>query len=211
MKTIVPFFFVFLFVLFSACNQKAKTIPKKEQQQEVLKDTVSPKVNSHESETKEEIDLTSKLEEKVARLAQLKYNYQLKKLEKVTPAKSHLFSRLIYVSIVKKNSFKTIDSTAVQNDIYEIRTSFLKGTKPMQRNGNTYPRVTVEEYLFKSNELATNFYKALLHYKKEDPDWNFIAKEPHALFLEKNRIYFVSSGGHYMMEIYKDIVEKIKG
>lgn len=210
MKTIAPFLLVIFLILFPSCEEKAKTIPEKEQQQEVSKDTVSQKVNSHESEATKEIDLTSKLKEKVARLAQLEHNYQLKSLEVVTPAETHLLSRLTYVATVKENAFKALDLVAIQNDLYEIRTSFLKGAKPMQPNGNTYPRVTVEEYLFKSKEQAASCYKALLQSKKEASDWTFVAKEPHVLFLEENRIYYVSSGGYYMMEIYKDIAEKIK-
>lgn len=214
MKTFTSFFLIATVFTFVSCNQKTKTVsekhPKKEKVTELTDTVVREKVVSHASEISKNIDLSSKLKEKVQRLSQLEYNYQLKSLEVVTPAKTRLLSRLAYVYTVKENAFKTLDLVAIQNDIYEIRTSFLKGTKPMQPNGNTYPRVTIEEYLFKSKERATSHYKALLQSKKEASDWNFAAKEPHALFLEENSIYFVGSGGYYMMEIYKDIVEKIK-
>jgi hypothetical protein len=215
MKTFATFFLIAIILTFVSCNQKAKTVPEKTQEKETatkLTDTiVQQKVNSHESQIKKDIDYTSKLEEKVQRLSQLEHTYLLKKLEVVTPAETILLSRLTYVATVKKNAFKALDLDAIQNDLYEIRTSFLKGTKPMQPNGNTYPRVTIEEYIFKSKERAISCYKALLQSKKEASDWNFVAKEPHALFLEENSIYFVSSGGYYMMDIYEEIVKKIKG
>lgn len=209
MKIRFTIFLVAFGVLFSACNQNAKTIPEKEQKQ-VLKDTVSQKVVSHESEPIKKVDLTSKLAEKVKRLAQLEYNYVLKNLDTVPPQKTMLLGYLEYVSKLTDSSSKAIDFKLIKSNIHEIRKSFLKGTKPMHPNGNTYPRVTIEEYIFTSSESAKTAFETLMNSKKNSRLWRYF-KSPFELFVEENRLYFVNSGGFYMMEIYMDIVEKIKG
>lgn len=302
MKTITPFFLVIFLVLFSACEEKVKTVPEKEQQPKVSKDTVSPKVNSHEKniekntfdvekyaekilenkvypsdndetfnyldtflkfnsdeldlhfkvfrvivqksggalaevmgqyifsfikrrpnyflkeyatfnkkeqkqwihhlayefyfnedsvtviedefnrildfipshpekiemfnlkneiikETQNSIidtdatsyqdNLTSKLKEKVSRLAALKYNYQLKSLDTVVSKKTILLGGLKRLIKLRDTVYKDIDFTIFEKETHQMSTSFLKGTKPMPQTTNLYPRVTVEEYIFK--------------------------------------------------------------
>ena len=210
MKIHFTFFLIAFGVLFSACNQNAKTIPEKEKPPKVLKDTVSQKVVSHESEPIKKVDLTSKLAEKVNRLAQLEYNYVLKSLDTVPPQKTMLLGFLEYISKLTDSTSKEINFTLIKDSIHEIRKAFLKGTKPMYPNGNTYPRVTIEEYLFTTTESAKTAFETLMNSKKNRRLWKYF-KSPHELFLEENSIYFVNSGGYYMMEIYMDIVEKIKG
>lgn len=209
MKSLVTFFLVILLASFSACTEKGKTIPEKEQQPKVLQDTVSPKVNSHESEPIKKVALTSKLAEKVHRLAQLEYNYVLKSLDTVSTQKTMLLGYLEYISKVTDSTSKEIDFELIKDSIHEIRKAFLKGTKPMYPNGNTYPRVTIEEYLFTTSESAKIAFETLMNSKKNSRLWSYF-KSPHDFFLEENRIYFVNSGGYYMMEIYMNIVEKIK-
>jgi len=209
MKTFKSSLLISFLLLFIACNQKTKSIPEKELQKEVSKDTISQKVDSHESELKTAIDLTSKLKEKVARLAELEYNYQLKSLEVVPPEKTILIGNFQRILRLNDSTSKNIDIPKIKKSIHEIRKSFLKGKKPMQPNGNLYPRVTIEEYIFKTPESAKIAFETLKKSKKNRRIWNYI-KSPSELFIEANRIYFVNSGGFYMMDIYKDIVEKIK-
>ncbi|WP_298417956.1 hypothetical protein [uncultured Kordia sp.] len=209
MKTIAPFFLVISLVLFSACEEKEKAIPEKEQQLEASKDTVSPKVNSHESEPIKKVELTSKLKEKVTRLSQLKHQYQLKSLEIVPSEKTILLGGLKRV-LKLKDTIQFIDIKSFKHGLHEIRKSFLKGAKPMQPNGNTYPRFTIEEYIFKTSENAQAIYEMLLNSKGKSSVWTYISKAPHEFLLEENRMYFIGSGGFYMMGMCKGVVEKIK-
>lgn len=165
---------------------------------------------SHESETIKKGALTSKLEEKVTRLSQLEHNYQLKSLEVVPPEKTLLLGRLQRILKRKDSLAKKIKLSAIKSGIHEIRKSFLKGTKPMQPNGNTFSRVTIEEYIFKTPDHAKTIYTILKKLENDAGLWMYISKAPYELFIEENNIYFMSSGGYYMMEIYEDIFEKIK-
>jgi len=215
MKIFVSFFLIISVFVLISCDQQKNKIPEKSQSKEStskLTDTiVAKKVVSHESETIKKENLTSKLKEKVSRLAQLDYKYQLKILEIVPPEKTILLGRLQRILKRKDSLSKKINLSAIKSELYEIRKSFLKGTKPMQPNGNTYPRVTIEEYIFKTSENAQTAYEILMNSKKSGGLWTYVSKSPHELFLEENKIYFVDSGGFYMMEIYMDIVEEIKG
>ncbi|WP_046755313.1 hypothetical protein [Kordia jejudonensis] len=211
MNIFTTFYLIIFLVLFSACEEKGKVIPNKEPQQEVLKDSVSPKVNSHESESIKKVDLTSKLAKKVARLTTLEHNYEVKNLDLVAHEKGMLLSKLIYLKKLNDSMLKDIDINLFKSNLHEVRKSFLKGTKPMNPNGNTYPRVHIEEYMFKTSESAKATYDMLKKSKPNGRFWMHISKSPYDLFLEENRIYFGSSGGFYMMGIYKDIFEKIKG
>lgn len=207
MKIHATFFIVLLLILFSACEQKTKAIPNKSEKEVVTDTIVSKEVHSHESE--KNIDLSSRLEEKVIRLSQLKHKYQLKILEVIPAEKTIILGGLQRV-LKLKDTIKSIDVSLFQNGLHEIRTSFLKGSKPMSPNGNTYPRVTVEEYIFKTPEAAKLTYEMLINSKGKSSVWTYVSKAPHEFFLEENRLYFVGSGGFYMMEIYKDIVAKIR-
>ncbi|AXG68946.1 hypothetical protein KORDIASMS9_01165 [Kordia sp. SMS9] len=211
MKNNACYIVLLIFLGFFSCDVNSEKNADKTGKKtiETSKDTISPKVNSHESEPKKNSDLTSKLKEKVARLATLAHKYQLKNLEVVSPKKSMLLGSLQRVLQLKGN-LKAIDIAIFKNKLHKIHKAFLKGTKPMQTNGNTYPRVTVEEYIFKTPESAEMTYEMLLNSKSESSVWMYVSKAPYELFVEENRLYFVSSGGFYMMDMYKDIVEKLK-
>ncbi len=210
MKTCFAFLLVLFLGFFAACKEKETTIPAKEPQPKVVKDTVSPSVNSHESDTKKQIDLTSKLKEKVTRLAALKYNYQLKILDTVVSKKTILLGGLKRLIKLRDTVYKDIDFTIFEKETHQMSTSFLKGTKPMPQTTNLYPRVTVEEYIFKTPESAQNALNLLGKLKKYRGLWTYIGKAPHDLFREENRIYFMSTGGHYMMGMEKDIISLLK-
>ena len=81
----------------------------------------------------------------------------------------------------------------------------------MRTNGDTYPRVLIEEYIFNTPKAANAVYDMLMKSKTGSRLWMYISKAPHEVFLEENRVYFMRSGGFYMMEIYKDILKNLKG
>ncbi|QHI37490.1 hypothetical protein IMCC3317_28690 [Kordia antarctica] len=212
MKTFTTFFLITIVFTFVSCNQNTKTVPEKLPKKENVTDTIVPKkVVSHESETIKNINLTSKLAEKVNRLAQLEHNYLLKSLEIVQSEETLLLGRLQRILKHKDSLSREIDLASIRSEIHNIRKSFLKGTKSMQPNGNIFPRVTIEEYIFKSQQSAKKAFETFIKAKKSGSLWTYVSKEPSVFFLEKNKIYFVCSGGYYMMNMYEEIVEKIKG
>ncbi|WP_430410932.1 hypothetical protein [Kordia sp.] len=204
MKSLATFFLITILFSFVACKQEKETVPKS------TPNINQEKVNSHESETPKSIDLTSKLEEKITRLATLEHHYQVKSIDVVLPEKTVLLWRLQHALTLKDSLATIADLTKIKSNIHEVRTSFLKGTKPMRPNGTTYPRVTIEEYIFNTPESAKTAFNILMESKKNVGLWTYVSKSPNALFVEENRMYFIDSGGYYMMEIYSYITEKIK-
>ncbi|EDP96879.1 hypothetical protein KAOT1_16988 [Kordia algicida OT-1] len=165
--------------------------------------------NIDSDESEHDTNLTSKLKQKVMRLSELEHEYQLKSLEIVPSEKTIVLGGLQRV-LKLKDTIEFIDVSLFQKGIHEIRKSFLKGAKPMEVNGNTYPRVTIEEYIFKTSKNAKETYEMLLNSKGKSSAWTYISKAPHKFLLEENRLYFVGSGGFYMMGMCDEIVEKIK-
>lgn len=201
-----------LFLILYSCTSETKkeTIPQAKEIISTSEDCSPPQQISQVNTPVKSVQLTSKLKEKVTRLATLEHKYQLKSLEEVTQRESMVLGGFLRVLPLRDANVKEIDTIAFKKYVHTIHKAFLKGKKPMRPNGNTYPRVTVEEYIFKTPENATAILNML---KKSESDaglWMPISKAPYELFLEENRIYFMSSGGFYMMEIYKDIFEKIK-
>ncbi|MEM6718232.1 MAG: hypothetical protein AAF611_02855 [Bacteroidota bacterium] len=201
-----------VFVLVFSCdsNMKKKTPSEVKEASESVKDSSAHIKTSHVSDTIKSIPLNSKLKEKVTRLHSLEHNYQLKSLDSVTPQKSLLLGNIKRIQKREDSLTKHINIAQFERELHQIQKAFLKGTKPMRPNGNTYPRVTVEEYIFKTSETAKAIYNSVKASLSNHRLWTYVTKSPHELFLEENRMYFMRSGGFYMMEIYKDIFEKIK-
>lgn len=199
----LAFVFFMIFSCASDTNKKPSTNNKETRKE--LKDT------SRKKEAKvvqEKVDFSSKLKEKVMRLATLEHKYQLQRLDTVLPEKTQLLGGLQRVSKLRDSIH--IDLNLFTRELYQIQKAFVKGSKPMQANGNTYPRATVEEYIFKTAEHTNAIFEMLETSKKQGTYWMYISKAPHELFVEENRLYFMSSGGFYMLDIYKNIVEKLK-
>jgi protein required for attachment to host cells len=197
--------------LFSCENKAKETLSKTKEVIQTTKDTVRNVKNSNESVPKKSIDLSSKLKEKVGRLARLKHNYQLKNLDTIVARKTFLLGNVKRIQKLKDSSVKYIDTNIFERELHQIHKAFLKGSKPMYPNEATYPRVIIEEYIFTSAVAATKIATMIQHSKQHNSRiWTYVNKAPHDYFVEENRLYFVSSGGFYMMDIYKDIVEELK-
>jgi hypothetical protein len=132
-------------------------------------------------------------------------------LDTVIAEKSVLLGSMHRVKSLRDSLTQHIDFNLFESELHQIQKAFLKGTKPMRTNGDTYPRVLVEEYIFNTSKAANAVYDMLMKSKTGSRLWMYISKAPHEVFLEENRVYFMRSGGFYMMEIYKDIFEKLKG
>ncbi len=158
-------------------------------------------------------NLKSYLKNKVERLSKLENNYVLKNIGLIEIEKTRLIGgleRLVKSEFDKPEEIENINIDKIKNRIYESRYSFLKATKSINPGGNTYQRAKIEEYIFKNIDEAIITFEFLKKLQKNDRYWIMIAKEPHSMFLEDNRLYFIGSGGWYMMNMYKEIENEIK-
>ena len=171
-------------------------------------DTV-PKI----SQSYENISLKSSLKNKVERLSKLENNYILKNFGLIEIEKTRLIGgleRLVKSEFNKPKEIENINIDKIKNQIHESRFSFVKATKSIKPNGNTFPRAKIEEYIFKNQDEAKQIFESLSELREIDRIWYRISKEPNSMLLEDNRLYYVSTGGWYMMEIYKEIENEIK-
>ncbi len=155
------------------------------------------------TQTSLELDLESRLEFKAKSLSKL--NYIIKKIEIIETKRTRLISGL--ERLYKSEKLKQQE---IENLIFESHSAFLKGTLVINEDKNTYPRVNVEEHIFKDKKSAKEAFIFLNDLKKINSIWYNISKEPSSLFLEENRLYFVISGGWYMMDIYKEVEKELK-
>ncbi len=76
--------------------------------------------------------------------------------------------------------------------------------------GNTYPRASITEIIFKSEDCAIAFMTTIEAVKAEGSLMFRIDKGPHSIFREQNIVYYISSGGFYMMEYYDEVEKQMK-
>ncbi|WP_025743532.1 hypothetical protein [Aquimarina pacifica] len=178
-----------------------------------IRETKNQIIDTVQKISKTPKNLKSHLKSKVERLSKLENNYVLKEIGLIKIEKTRLIGgleRLVQSEFEKPKEIENINVDKIKNLIYESRFSFLKATKSMSPEGNTYPRAKVEEYIFNNIDEAVEIFEFLKKLQKNDRYWIMIAKEPHSMFLEENRLYFISSGGWYMMNMYKEIENEIK-
>lgn len=205
-KTIIYSLLIISFMFSCKKEIKHKTNILQNKEENIL-----TKKNSIISVEKENYE--SFLEIKVKRLSKLKYNYILKKIDTLEIHKSTLIRGLDWLCESEHLFYNEIDNLNIENfksEIYRSNSAFLKGTIAVGPVENTYPRVTIEEYIFKNKKSATKAFNFLNSIKKINHIWYKVSKAPNSLFLEENRLYFIISGGWYMMDIHQEIGEELK-
>jgi predicted nuclease with TOPRIM domain len=157
-------------------------------------------------------ELTSRLKSKVERLSHLEHNYIFEKFSKITIEKSSLVARFKYLSDSEytPEKLKFVDVEKLKNSISKTYQCFIKGTKEMYSGSKLYPRAYIGEYIFKTKEHALKAFETLNELRKDGNLWIHISKSPNSMFLEDNRIYYIDSGGWYMLDIYEDIEKEMK-
>ena len=200
---------ILLVFVFTSCKEEKTNLPNVEAVETVLGTTDSITDTVEDVVT---IDLNSKLRDKVTRLSKLKHNYIIKEFVEVDVKRSMLIGQLARLSsrTYLEEMFKDVSIEVLKKDLYSTQECFVKGTKAMNINSNTYPRARLVEYIFKTEEAAKQSFDALKAIKRKGSVWMQISKSPDILFLEDNRIYFVRTGGMYMLDIYKQIEAELK-
>lgn len=151
-------------------------------------------------------NLKSELKYKLRRLEDLENNYQIIKIGKLEIEESivcHGMARLPELSF-ERQYFQVNNFDKFKKGISEINFAHIKGTKDMGRK--LFPRAKVEELIFKSEELAIR----LVEFINKLYVWEDIDKSPSSIFNDKNKVYYISSGGWYMKPFYKEIENKMK-
>ncbi len=205
-----------------SCKKK-DTLPEKVNSKKIIEQKLinSSKTKPHKNQiidsvpkiTQTTIDFNSYLKNKVERLSKLEYNYIIKDFKLIEVENTRLIralERLIKSDFNKPEEIKNINLDKIKNNILESRFVFVKATKSKPLDGETFPRATIVEYIFKNKDIAKNTFESLNELRKIDRIWYRVSKEPNSMLLEDNRIYYVSTGGWYMMDIYKEIEDEIK-
>ena len=150
-------------------------------------DTV-PKIN----QISENINLQSYLKNKVERLSKLENNYIIKNFGLIDIERTRLIGgleRFVKSEFNKPKEIENINIDKIKSQIHESRFSFVKATKSMKPDGNTFPRAKIEEYIFKNQREAKQVFESLSELREIDRIWYRISKEPNSMFLEDNRLY----------------------
>ena len=200
---------IILVFVFTSCKEEKTSLPNAKAVESISSSTDSV-IDIVEDAVI--IDLSSKLKNKVTRLSKLEHNYVIKEFVEVDVKSSMLIGQLEQLSkrTYLAELFNDVSIDILKKELYTAQECFVKGTKAMSPNSKTYPRARLVEYIYNTEEAAKQSFEALKAIKTKGSIWMLISKSPDILFLEDNRIYFVRTGGMYMLDIYKQIEEELK-
>lgn len=96
-----------------------------------------------------------------------------------------------------------------------IHTSFhatFKGAVPMykSKSGATYPRAVIEEFIFVDEESAESALNVFLALKSDPRGQYVISKAPSYFVRNGNKLYFILTGGTYMVDMGLEIKEIVE-
>jgi len=206
--------FIAVILTFTSCHQEAKkdeTISEKNVENSNVR---IPESNLIEFTCK--IDEASKPASKLLALAsslsELENNYQIKSSEEGNISNSIVLSGLRRLkdqrSLKRSKNYEIVNFEELTNSISSIKFCNIKGTKDL--GGRTYARAKIEEFIFKSSDCAINAFDIINEIKSNGYIWEEINKSPSSAFRLENRIYYISSGGWFMMDFYDEIANKMQ-
>lgn len=96
-----------------------------------------------------------------------------------------------------------------------IHTSFhatFKGAVPMykSKSGATYPRAVIEEFIFVDEESAESALNVFLALKSDPRGQYVISKAPSYFVRNGNKLYFILTGGTYMVDMGLEIKKVVE-
>lgn len=197
-----------VFVLFS-CDAK-------EDQPQRLKPPITNETPTENLDFKCEanpnVTPTSSLKQLATKLSTLENNYQIQSIKKGDPTKSILISSLKRSSIKpfrsREKVYKITNFEAFAKSITAINFCHVKGTKDLSKN--LYARAKIEEIIFNSTDCAQTAFESIQEIRKDNNAREAIDKSPSSMFKIDRKIYYISSGGFYMMDFYQEIAEHMK-
>lgn len=150
----------------------------------------------------------SQLYANLVKLSTLDNNYQITK-----SGESKLEESIVLNGFEKlaEVGFKIKNLQILKENIAQINYGYIKGTKDL--GSKTYARAKVEELIFRSEECAsilTNFINQIKNNARSWNEWYEIDKSPSSIFRQKNKVYYISTGGWYMEPFYEEIKHKMK-
>lgn len=152
----------------------------------------------------------SELKHQLLKLEELENNYQV-----ISIGKSKIDESIVCRGVkrlpeldLREQFFEMRNLDKLFEGIIEVNYAYIKGTKDM--GGKLFPRAKVEELIFQSEDSARRLSAFINEVKEEGYAWENIDKSPNSIFNQKNRIYYISSGGWYMNPFYKEIENVMK-
>lgn len=199
---------IFLFVLLS-CDVKEDNTQEIKPSIVQLATTITI---DFQCEPNPNVTPTSNLKRLVSKLSTLENNYQIKSIKKGDPTKSILVSGLKRYSIktlrARENVYEITNFGSFAKSISAINICHVKGTKDLSEN--LYARAKIEEIIFNSSDCAQTAFERIEEIRTNILFREAIDKSPSSVFKIGKRIYYVSAGGFYMMDFYKEIAKQMK-
>lgn len=148
----------------------------------------------------------------IEELAFLPSEYVLKNFSRSSFDYTRLGSQLI--KAVEGGSM-FISDLQIEEIRSRILTSFhatFKGAVPMYKSktGATYPRAVIEEFIFVDEESAESALNVFLALKSDPRGQYVISKEPSYFVKNGNKLYFILTGGTYMVDMGLEIKEVVE-
>lgn len=148
----------------------------------------------------------------IKELAFLPSEYILKNFSRSSFDYTRLGSQLI--NAVEGGSM-FISDLQVEEIRSRILTSFhatFKGAAPMYKSktGATYPRAVIEEFIFGDEESAESALNVFLALKNDPRGQYVISKAPSYFVKNGNKLYFILTGGTYMVDMGLEIKEVVE-
>jgi len=160
--------------------------------------------------TDEQLKPSSQLATLASSLAELENNYQIQSIKDSHHSKAILLSGLNKLEKLRLNkrrqNYRITNFNELTNSISVTKFCYVKGTKDF--GGKLYARAKIEEITFKSVDCAQNAFE-MIEEIRSSHIWEEIDKSPNDVFRRKNRLYYISAGGWYMMDFYKEISKKM--
>ena len=205
-------FSTFIIFLIYSCNDKdtqTKTNFPLNKIIDIEVDTILLNLNCY---AKDSLFKQTELVKRVKKLESLENNYQILEVGSFNLTSSN---SILIRGINKGSSYSNYDKLFLinnfdkyQNNIENINYCYIKGTKDL--GNKLFARAQIEEFVFKSEECAINLFGFISELKKDDVFWLDVDKSPNSIFRLDNKIFYISAGGHYMMNFYDKIKTKMQ-
>ena len=152
----------------------------------------------------------SQLLKKLEQLSQSQYNYQIVERGPIDLQQSIFFGlhRASEHSHPRAGDVEVTGFETLLEQMTQANSGKIKGTVEVGRR--LYPRATVEEYIFRTEDCA-KVAEAYLKWVEGNGPWGgWLYKTPTRLIRNKKIIYHVISGGGYMIDCLPEIASALK-
>lgn len=154
----------------------------------------------------------SELKEQCSRLELLKPKYRLEKYASCSFNETNIGRHLNIAVDHESKYISGSEVDGIRNKIHSASSASLKGTVPMYKGagGSTYARVEIDELIFIDSNAAVDAMDFFEKLKKDKRGKYDISKAPSYFVRDENKLYFILTGGNFMVGIGDEIKEEIE-